>query len=205
MPTSRVLVCFCAVACAPLLNAQTPPSAYVITQSVGTTGGTSIIYRSGSKVLVDFTQPAQAGTPASRSLSLYDLTAGTSTTWDPTASPIQCSAGTFSGDWGDPFAMTADSHQGHCQRRHQTRGHRDYQRYRNPDLYRHFTAGNGIKVWLDQKHGLVIRAQTCAPNNCSDRCWSTSPKSPLPRRPRRSSFCLLPAQGSSRRPPRLSS
>ena len=55
MPTPRVLVCLCVLACAPLLNAQTPPTAYIITQSVGGSGGTSTTYRSGSKVLVDFT------------------------------------------------------------------------------------------------------------------------------------------------------
>jgi len=92
------------------MNAQTPPTAYIITQSVGggVPGATSTIYRSGSKVLVDFTMPAQPGTPASRSLSLYDLSAGTNITWDPSGSPIQCSAAHFSGDWGDPFAMIAE-------------------------------------------------------------------------------------------------
>jgi hypothetical protein len=163
MSPPRVLACLCALACAPLLNAQTPPTAYVITQSVGTTGGTSTTYRSGSKVLVDFIQPAQAGTPASRSFSLYDLAAGTNTSWDPDAIPIQCSVNTFSGDWGDPFAMTADVTSGIAKGELKPAGTETLDGI-SAQIYAGTAQGTDLKAWLDQKDGLVLRAVMNAPN-----------------------------------------
>lgn len=163
MSTPRVLACLCALACSPVLNAQTPPTAYIITGSVGTTGGTSTIYRSGSKVVVDFIQPAQGGNPASRSFTLYDLTAGTSTSWDPTASPIRCNVGTFSGDWGDPFAMTADVNSGIAKGDLKPAGTETLNGIAT-EVYAGSSQGANIKAWLDQKDGLVIRAQMSAPN-----------------------------------------
>jgi hypothetical protein len=158
--TPRVLFCLCALACTPLLNAQTPPTAYVITQSVGGTGGTSITYRSGSKVLVDFTQ---AGTPASRSFTLYDLTAGTSTTWDPTASPIQCNVAHFSGDWGDPFAMMGEISDDISKGILKPSGTGTLDGIAI-EVYAGSDQGQDIKAWLDQKDSLVIRVQVGAPN-----------------------------------------
>jgi hypothetical protein len=150
MSSPRVLVCLCLLASSALLSAQTPPTAYVITQSVGTTGGTSTIYRSGSKALVDFIQPAQADTPASRSFSLYDLAAGTSTTWDPTASPIQCNVAHFSGDWGDPFAMTADVNSSIAKGDLKPAGTEILAGIAT-QVYAGNSQGASIKAWLDQK------------------------------------------------------
>ena len=163
MSTPRVIFCLCVLACSPLLNAQTPPTAYVITQSVGTTGGTSTAYRSGSKVLVDFIKPAHEGTPASRSFSLYDLTAGTNTSWNPDASPIQCSVATFSGDWGDPFAMTSDVNKGIASGDLKPAGAETLDGIAT-HVFAGSTQGVDLKAWLDQKDGLVIRAQEGAPN-----------------------------------------
>jgi len=160
--TPRVLVCLCLLACAELLNAQTPPTAYVITQSVGTTGGTSTTYRSGSKVLVDFNQPAQAGTPASRSFSFYDLTSGTNTSWNPDASPVQCSVGTFSGDWGDPFAATAEL-QGDITKGDLKPAGSETINGIATQVYAGTTQGANVKAWIDMKDGLVIRVQVSSP------------------------------------------
>jgi hypothetical protein len=161
--TPRVLVCLCLLACAELLNAQTPPTAYVITQSVGTTGGTSTTYRSGSKVLVDFNQPAQAGTPASRSFSFYDLTSGTNTSWNPDASPVQCSVGTFSGDWGDPFAATAEL-QGDITKGDLKPAGSETINGIATQVYAGTTQGANVKAWIDTKDDdLVIRVQISSP------------------------------------------
>ena len=164
MPTPRVLACLCLLLSLPFLHAQTtPPTAYIIKAAVGTAGGTSTISRSGSKVLVDFIQPAQGDTPASRSLSLYDLTAGTSTTWDPTASPVQCNVAHFSGDWGDPFAMTTDVNSGIAKGDFKPAGTETLAGIATR-VYAGTSQGASIKAWLDQKDGLVIRAQMSAPN-----------------------------------------
>jgi hypothetical protein len=161
--TPRLLFFLCPLACAALLNAQTPPTAYVITQSVGTAGGTSTTYRSGSKVLVDFNQPAQAGTPAARSLSFYDLTAGTNTTWNPDASPVQCSVGTFSGDWGDPFAGTAELEGDIAKGDLKPAGSATINGIAT-QIYAGTTQGANVKAWIDTKdYGLVIRVEVTSP------------------------------------------
>ena len=110
MSAPRFLPCLALLALTALLPAQTPPTAYTITQALaGSNGGTMTVYRNGSLAVIETKQPAQTGgIPASRSFSLYDLKAGVSHTWDPSASPISCSAGTFSGDWGDPYQPTAE-------------------------------------------------------------------------------------------------
>jgi len=161
--TPRTLVCLCLLACAGLLSAQTPPTAYIITQSVGTTGGTSTTYRSGSKVLVDFNQPAQGGTPASRSLSFYDLAAGTNTTWDPDASPIQCSVGTFSGDWGDPFGSTAEL-EGDINKGDLKPAGSETIHGIATQVYAGTTDGANVKAWIDTKDDdLVMRVEISSP------------------------------------------
>lgn len=163
MSTPRVLACLGLLASAALLSAQTAPTDYIITQSVGGSGGTSITYRSGSKVLVDFAQAAQAGTPASRSSTLYDLAAGISTSWDPTASPIQCNVAHFSGDWGDPFAMMGEISDDIAKGALKPSGTGTLDGIAI-QIYAGSDQGQDIKAWIDQKDSLVIRVQVSAPN-----------------------------------------
>jgi len=107
-------------------------------------------------------QPAQSGTPSSRSFTLYDLQAGTSYAWDPDANPITCSAGTFSGDWGDPFAMTADVNKGIASGDIKPAGSETVDGIATL-VYSGSSAQGSEKVWFDQKDGLVIRAAFVAP------------------------------------------
>ncbi len=130
--------------------------------AAATTGGTSTTYRSGSKVLVDFKQPAQGGTPASRSLSLYDLAAGTNTTWNPDARPIQCSVATFSDDWGDPFAMIAEVNKDIASGGIKPAGSETIDGIAT-QIYSGTSPQETEKIWVDQKDGLVIRATASAP------------------------------------------
>ena len=115
MRTSLLLL---AVVCAMVLSTGaahaetkvTPPSAYTIASALaGPDAGTMAVYRNGALVLIEVVHPARAdGTPADRALTQYDLKAMTSVSWYPAAASAGCSAGTFSGDWGDPFAMTVE-------------------------------------------------------------------------------------------------
>jgi hypothetical protein len=155
----------CLVAClglaviAPLAQAQTPPTSYTIKQNVSAiAGATSTLYRSGSRALAVVSLPAQAAAPATQTYSLYDLDAGVDYTWISGVSPIACSAGTFSGDWGDPFALTAEFKKGIAAGELKPAGSETLHGIPT-DVY----AGNSPqateKVWFDRKDGLVIRAQ----------------------------------------------
>ena len=104
MPRLHVLAALAALALPASLLAQAP-TAYTITEG-GPFGQPTVVTvsRNGDKALIDIA-PASGG---AHTLTYYDLKTGTSYSWDPSAKPISCSTGRFSGDWGDPFAMTAE-------------------------------------------------------------------------------------------------
>lgn len=164
MSTPRTVVCLALLATSAFLSAQTaPPTAYTITQSVGTSGATSTIYRSGTKALVVFNQPAQGATPASSSNTLYDIAAGTNLTWNPNDSNVGCSAGTFSGDWGDPFAAIAELSADIANGNLKPAGTETIAGI-SATIYTGSTQGVNVKAWIDQKDSLLIRAESNAPN-----------------------------------------
>lgn len=143
--------------------AQTPsPTSYTLTQAGAVPGVQSTIYRSGSKALIVNFMPAQGATPASKTYSLYDLAAGKNWAWDPDAKPILCSAGTFSGDWGDPFAMTADVSAGITKGELKSAGTATINGIA-ADIYTGSNSGATEKVWFDKKDGLVVRAEASMP------------------------------------------
>ena len=163
MSTPRALVCLCMLACAPLMHAQTPPTAYAITQADGSPGATTTIYRLGSKALMVVFLPAQGATPASTTNNLIDIAAGTNLSWNPNDSNVGCSAGTFSGDWGDPFAMTAELSADIAKGDLKPAGTETIDGIPT-QVYTGSSQGTTLKAWLDQKDGLVLRAEMSAPN-----------------------------------------
>jgi hypothetical protein len=147
--------------CSLAIQAQTaPPSAYTIQESAGGGGNsvTTTVYRDGPKAVLDVTYSAQtAGGRSHRSVSLYDLKEHTSYSWDPASTPPSCSAGTFSGDWGDPFAMTAELSAQIDQGKLKVTGAQIIDGILTK-IYTGGEAQSSMKVWFDQKDGLVMRA-----------------------------------------------
>lgn len=165
MFSARTLCTVGILALPSLLLAQAPPpTAYTITSALaGPDPGTMTVYRNGSKALADVNHPAKPdGTPASRSLTLYDLKAMTSYSWEPAATSAGCSAGTFSGDWGDPFAMTGELSASIAKGDLKPTGSETLNGIPTK-VYAGTTQGTSLKAWLDEKDGLVIRAQLGAP------------------------------------------
>ena len=150
MATPRILVCLCLLAPLPLLNAQAPPTAYTITQAVGSPGSTTTIYRNGSKALMVIFLPAQGATPASTTDNLIDIAGGTNLTWNPNDSNVGCSAGTFSGDWGDPFAAIADLSADIANGNLKPTGTETLDGI-STTIYTGSTQGVNVKAWIDQK------------------------------------------------------
>jgi len=147
-----------------LLAQATPPTAYTITSALaGPDPGTMTVYRSGAMALTEVNHPAKPdGTPAGRSLTLYDLKAMTSFSWDPAGTSAECSAATFSGDWGDPFAMTDQLSASIAKGDLKPTGPETVSGIPTK-LYAGTTQGSSLKAWLDEKDGLVIRAMVGAP------------------------------------------
>ena len=163
MSTPRVLAVLTLLALAPLLQAQTPPTAYTISEGLpGSTPGTMTIYRSGTQAVIETNQPVQPdGTPAHRSLSLFDLKAGVSHTWDPAATPISCSVGTFTGDWGDPYESTSELSDSIAKGDLKPAGNETIHGIAT-QVYTGTTQGANVKAWIDMKNNLVIRADLSA-------------------------------------------
>lgn len=158
MSTPRIAVCLASLAPAALAFAQTPPTSYTITQKGNSADAVTTVYRSGSKALAIVNEPAQGSTPATRIYSLYDIAAGVNYTWSPGTNPIPCSSGSFSGDWGDPFAMTADLKKDIAGGDVKPAGSETINGIPT-EIYARSNAQASEKVWFDQKDGLVIRAQ----------------------------------------------
>ena len=157
MLTPRVASCLGLLILSALLGAQTPPISYTITQNAPTPGSTNTIYRNGSKALTIFISPAQGATPASRTSTLYDLAAGVNYSWNPDDKNVPCSANHFSGDWGDPFGMIGDVTKEIANGDIKPAGSETISGVAT-QVYAGTSQGAAIKVWLDTKDSLVVRA-----------------------------------------------
>ncbi len=200
MLTPRILSCLGLLALASLLPAQTPPTAYTITEALpGGAPGSMTIYRNGSQILVEYKHPAQAdGTPASRSLNLIDVKAGAQHSWDPSGTPVTCSASSFSGDWGDPFAGAAELAGPIAKGELKITGAETLNGIPTK-IYTGVTQGMNLKVWFDQKDNLVVKSAFGAPgaamNTMTDiRSISLAPPPPA-------TFALPPACAGVKPPP----
>jgi len=199
MSAPKTLICFGIFALCPLLHAQTPPTAYTITQPIlGSDGGTATFYRNGQQLVMEYIHPnIPDGTPGHRSLSLYDLTAGVSHTWDPAITPPSCSVGKFSGDWGDPFASTAELTAAIAKGDLKPAGAESIHGVPTK-IYAGVTQGTNIKAWLDEKDGLVMRLSYGAPGAAMQNMVDISKFSPGP--PPASLF-TMPAYCAGVKPP----
>ncbi|HWG21716.1 MAG TPA: hypothetical protein VG225_14390 [Terracidiphilus sp.] len=200
MSTSTTLACFSILAISPLLQGQAPPTAYTITEAVaGAPAGSAMtVYRNGMNVLTEMKYPAQPGEPAHRTLTFYDLQAHTSHSWDPAITPSSCSAGTFSGDWGDPFEtttqLTAAIAKGDLKPAGTETLHGIPTR-----VYAGASQGMSLKAWLDEKDHLVIRAEFGAPGGPMQTMVDITRVSLTPPTP---SLIVMPAYcGSVKAPP----
>jgi hypothetical protein len=165
MSIPRVFVFLCLSLAAALSASQTPPTSYAITEAIAGAGpgATTTVYRSGSKVLTESNIPTQGATPASKNRTLYDIQAKASVSWDPSTNPPACGdAGTFSGDWGDPFGMTAELQSDIAKGDLRAPGTETLAGV-STQIYSGTSGQSTIKAWLDQKDGLVIRAIMSAP------------------------------------------
>ena len=140
----------------PLAQAQSAPTTYTISEALVGDPGTLTIYRNGDKIVMETVRSAQTA------MSLYDLKTGVSLTWDPKASPIECSAGRFSGDWGDPFAMTAEVTDDIAKGDLKPAGTETVAGI-STQVYEQNSPQGNVKAWLDKKDNLVTRVTMTAP------------------------------------------
>ena len=154
-------VVFTCLIIAPASRAQTAkaPDQYTVTEMTAMFGPpeTLTIYRDGSKVVID-TLMAGTKTPAR---TFYDLQSHTNQTWDMTQMKVGCSSGTFSGDWGDPFAQSGQDvegdliKQGAKQTGTETVNGYSTKVYAIPGG----TPEQAMKVWIEPSYGMVVKLE----------------------------------------------
>jgi hypothetical protein len=156
---SAGFVLLLSVAC-PEVRAQyaAPPNAYSVTQ-INAMMGTPVsmqVYRDGTKALVDQSISGQGTTKGSHTRTLYDLRAKTSLTWDLNNASMPCGVATFSGDWGDPFAASAELNADVAKQHPAQVGSATLNGV--PTKVLEATTPDGkSKLWVDSKFGLVVR------------------------------------------------
>lgn len=143
-------------ACGPLVSQTSAlPTDYTVTANNAMFGPATVTrtYRLGSKALVD-NRSADDGGPI-HMRTFYDLQKMESFTWDPVNSSSQCSRGTFSGDWGDPFTGAADlPKQGAKQV-----GTEMLHGWAAKVMELAAGPSGTMKVWVDSKSSMIVKAQ----------------------------------------------
>jgi hypothetical protein len=145
---------FCLALAVPL-SAQAPaPTAYTVTQTSFLTGApvNMVVHRDGSKALVDSTSPG------SHTNTFYDLETHRSYTWVPGNSAPSCSTGTFSGDWGDPFAATASAQADLKKQNAKAMPDETVNGFASKVFAISNPAFSG-KAWIDSKSGLLVKME----------------------------------------------
>jgi hypothetical protein len=147
----------------PELRAQyaNPPDAYSLTELNAMFGVpvTMNIDRDGSKALVDNSYPQQPGAASGgHTRALYDLPAKSSMNWDLQNASVPCGKSTFSGDWGDPFAFSAEI-VGDLNKQHATEAGTAVINGISTKLYEADAQGNKASVWVEPKYGLVVKME----------------------------------------------
>jgi hypothetical protein len=200
MTAPRFLVCLGILAWAAISQSQTSPTVYTITENAGgSDSDTMVVYRNGSQAVIEYKRTAKPdGTPAGDSMTLYDLKAGVTHSWNPGVAEISCSAGTFSGDWGDPFAAGADINTGIAKGELKPAGAETVNGIPTK-VYTGTTQGMSLKAWLDPKDNLVVRAAIGAPGGPMTTAVNIRSVSFAP--PPAAIFALPPACAGVKPPP----
>lgn len=157
----RLLPSLLAVLSAPLLDAQyaAPPTAYAITQIDPTAGATIKIYRDGSKALLDRETPSGTrGGAATHVHSFYNLEKHEGNDWDAGAANPPCSSSRFSGDWGDPFAASAELRT-ELAKAHPVDAGTATIAGMAAKIVDAVTPQGKARAWLEPKYGLILRME----------------------------------------------
>ena len=182
---------FTAVA-APCLRAQftIAPTAYTVTQVSGIGGPVrQVINRDGNLVAIDY--------PDSHTRSLYDLQAQTTNSWSLENPAAGCSAGTFSGDWGDPFQANGVDD---LLKTATSPGNETVNGFATK-VYEATDAKSKLKfkVWREAKYGMIIKAQMTPPGGATTTVVDTRQLSVA--KPSAATFALPPGCAKAGPPP----
>lgn len=157
----RISVVALAFLLAASARAQSPsPQAYTLVETNAMFGAEmqTEIYRDGNKALVDNSSAPGAAGAKVHTRTLYDLSAGRSFTLDLAHPSSGCGAGTFSGDWGDPFAFSAETLKEISGKNPKTAGTETIAGV-NAKVLQVSDANSSFKLWVDDQYPLIMKLQ----------------------------------------------
>lgn len=143
------------------------PETYSITQLSSLMGPAVIerIWRDGSRAVIELNTPsAEPGGKASHVRSFYDLSTRTNVSWDPTTTAPLCGTGAFGGDWGDPFASSAEMTTDLFSKKVTPAGAETINGISAKLFNADMGADGKARVWIEPKYGLIMKAELTQPN-----------------------------------------
>jgi hypothetical protein len=153
------IVIAAAIVASPRLFAQfaKAPEVYTVVENnaMSGPGSTTAIYRDGSKAMIEITNGQ-----GQKTRTVYDLETKTSVSWSAeSAAAGGCGSGKFSGDWGDPFAGSADMTKDLSKPEVKLTGAETFNGFATK-VYEVTgkTPAESAKVWVETKYGLVMKA-----------------------------------------------
>jgi hypothetical protein len=144
-----------AAALLPVARAQYAPApdAYSLT-GVNSMMGPPVtvkVWRDGMRAAVE------SSAPNVHTTSLYDLQAHSVLTWMPDNATAPCSKGTFGGDWGDPFALSAEVNSQVAEQHARQVGSEPVNGIAARVMEAASPDGSSAKAWIENKYGLVLK------------------------------------------------
>ena len=137
------------------------PDAYSVTEINSMFGPAVTIHieRDGPRAVIDNSVPPQNATSkASHTRSLYDLQQKTTLTWDASDDSAGCGKSTFSGDWGDPFASSAQM-SSDLEKQHAKEVGAETLNGIATKVFEVDIQSSKAKVWVENKYGVVIKLE----------------------------------------------
>lgn len=135
------------------------PTRYSITEafSLIVHGQIMTIGRDGDRAIIEQTLPPRADFPAGvHTRAYFDLKAGSSYTLDLIDRATECGPSKFTGDWGDPFVMSADLI-GQMAKFHPTDAGAATVNGVATEVSVAATPEGQAKLWVEPKTGLIIK------------------------------------------------
>lgn len=133
-----------------------PPETYTVTQVNAMMGSASTtkVYRDGSKAVVEH---PDAAAPMREYL---DLVSKRSVSWGLKDPANTCGSGTFGGDWGDPFIMSAQLTSDLAKEHASAIGSETVNGFPTKIFEAGVSGGGGkARAWVETKYGLLIKLQ----------------------------------------------
>jgi hypothetical protein len=172
------------------------PTRYSITETVSliVPNQSVKVDRDGDWAVLEQSVPPQTpGDPVMHTRSYYDLAKGLAYTVDLADPAMPCGGSRFSGDWGDPFAMSADF-TAQAEKAHPTDAGAETIGGIPTKVITASTQGVDVKLWIEPKTGLIIRMDMKSPAGGPPTKLLVTAYSPTPPPP---AAFALPAQCAS--------